>query len=80
MKVNKKLSYFLIVIMLVALSSVFVSAKEVDVTILSIEEAEKSKNTVVEAEPTIVDGKLVSNVKFFDVGDYVKYKLTLKYN
>ena len=80
MKINKKLSYFLIVIMLVALSSVFVSAKEVDVTILSIEEVEKSKNTVVEAAPTIVDGKLVSNVKFFDVGDYVKYKLTLKNN
>ena len=51
-----------------------------DVTIESIELIEKTDDTTIKEEPTIVDLKIKFNIQFKKEDDYAKYKLVIKNN
>ena len=51
-----------------------------DVTIESIELIEKTDDTTIKEEPTIVDLKIKFNIQFKKEEDYAKYKLVIKNN
>ena len=68
-------------IILVSVFTVYnVNAAGEGVVLTGIEEVEKSPNVVVSGEASVAGTTVNSNVNFYDVGDYIKYKLTLKNN
>ena len=74
---KKKIFLLLIfVFCLIPFTNVF--AKDAGVVVTKIEEIEKSANVVVHGDPSFENMQVNSNVDFFDVGDYIKYRLTFK--
>ena len=71
--------FYLLFIVLVGIFAVYnVHAEGEGVVLTGIEEVEKSPNVVVSGEASVSGTTVNSNVNFYDVGDYIKYKLTLK--
>ena len=75
---KKIIMLLLVVFCLVPFTNVF--AKDAGVVVTKIEEIEKSPNVVVHGNPSFDNMQVNSNVDFFDVGDYIKYRLTFKNN
>ena len=74
-----KKRFYLLLIILVSVFTVYnVNAAGEGVVLTGIEEVEKSPNVVVSGEASVAGTTVNSNVNFYDVGDYIKYKLTLK--
>ena len=74
-----KKRFYLLFIVLVGIFAVYnVHAEGEGVVLTGIEEVEKSPNVVVSGEASVSGTTVNSNVNFYDVGDYIKYKLTLK--
>ena len=75
---KKYFKYFLITIFIFLVNITTVSAESAE--IVKVELDSKSENVVVNQEVLLDQNTIKSNVNFYDEGDYVIYKLTIKNN
>ena len=76
---KKCFKYFLITIFIFLFNILSVSADE-NVELTKVELKEKSDYVEINEEVSLDGNKIVSNVNFYDEGDYVIYKFTIKNN
>ena len=77
MKRFLKITLFTIILFLVGI--IKVSADE-NIAITDVNLEEKSEYVIINEEVSVDNNKITSNVVFYDEGDYVIYKLTIKNN
>ncbi len=71
----KYLRYLLLLLLLIP-TVVFAKINEVEVS--SIELEEKSPNVEIIDDTTIEGSNIAFNNKFYEVNDYIKYRITIK--
>jgi len=67
--------FLLMVILIIGVTNVNAQGKNIEVTDITIKD---KTGTITVAEPTLSDGKINSEIKFNEVGDYVTFEVTLK--
>ncbi len=77
MKRYIKLFLFSLIIFAVGLTKAFADE---NIELVKVELQEKSDYVEINEEVSLEDNKIISNVNFYDEGDYVIYKLTIKNN
>lgn len=74
---RKRIIFLLLIIFLLP---IFVNAEDKKIVLKSIDFSDKSENVEEVTPASIVDGKIALDLKMYEVGDYIEYKVKVKNN